>query len=410
MSDIVLYFETYWGEKPAEYIAWSNIDSTQSSLNSSNNKDTYFFDGSIRINDSIDFQNGNDKISVEGGNGDAFYIEESVKLSMGNGDDILKSTQTTPQVGASTQHGFYINGSIDMGDGDDLIAGTSILINGSNSLLEMGNGDDTVSAIFYGGTGIYDFGNGIDTLHVKAGTYDIRSTGSDVFLVEGITDPSIKGSVKNLEYFSNGNGTKYNFAEGRIEIKNSSTYDYEFIGSSGNDILKSHSDKNYGKDLLEGGQGDDQLFGYRGADVINGGNGDDLLRAGNGRDVIGGGKGSDTMYGGFGLNTFEDADDGEIDQLFFKSDQHAYNWIYDKAGNSPNGEKADKIMELDPFDEIFVQGVETEELDFGNVVHYSNLGETLEGIGIYASGALEAVYVGDDLSISQIESMTQGII
>ena len=27
------------------------------------------------------------------------------------------------------------------------------------------------------------------------------------------------------------------------------------------------------------------------------------------------------MYGGFGLNTFEDADDGEIDQLFFKSDQ-----------------------------------------------------------------------------------------
>ena len=116
------------------------------------------------------------------------------------------------------------------------------------------------------------------------------------------------------------------------------------------------------------------------------------------------------MYGGFGLNTFEDADDGEIDQLFFKSDQHAYNWIYDKAGNSPNGEKADKIMELDPFDEIFVQGVETEELDFGNVVHYSNLGETLDGIGIYASGALEAVYVGDDLSISQIESMTQGII
>ena len=48
-------------------------------------------------------------------------------------------------------------------------------------------------------------------------------------------------------------------------------------------------------------------------------------------------------------------------------------------------------MELDPFDEIFVQGVETEELSFGNVVHYSNLGGTLDGIGIYASGTLEAV-------------------
>ena len=116
------------------------------------------------------------------------------------------------------------------------------------------------------------------------------------------------------------------------------------------------------------------------------------------------------MYGGFGLNTFEDKDDGEIDQLFFKSDQHAYNWIYEKDGNSPNGEKADKIGELDEFDEIFVQGVETEELDFGNVVHLSNLGETLDGIGIYVSGTLEAVYVGDNLSISQLESMTQGII
>ena len=67
-------------------------------------------------------------------------------------------------------------------------------------------------------------------------------------------------------------------------------------------------------------------------------------------------------------------------------------------------------VSVDPFDEIFVQGVETEELDFQNVVHYSNLGETLEGIGIYASGALEAVYVGDDLSMDQIAAMTQGIL
>ena len=67
-------------------------------------------------------------------------------------------------------------------------------------------------------------------------------------------------------------------------------------------------------------------------------------------------------------------------------------------------------MELDPFDEIFVQGVETEELDFRNVWHRSNLGETLDGIGIYASGTLEAVYVGDDLSLGQIKAMTQGIL
>ena len=192
---------------------------------------------------------------------------------------------------------------------------------------------------------------------------------------------------------------------GNLGIAFGSTIENAFLGS-GDDYVKGNVYSN----VLIGNKGDDKLVGVRGADTLRGESGDDELRAGNGRDIITGGAGSDTMYGGFGLNTFEDADDGEIDQLFFKSDQHAYNWIYDKDGNSPNGEKADKIMELDPFDEIFVQGVETEELDFRNVWHRSNLGETLDGIGIYASGTLEAVYVGDDLSLGQIKAMTQGIL
>ena len=187
-----------------------------------------------------------------------------------------------------------------------------------------------------------------------------------------------------------------------VEDDNGRGYD----GTGSRDVIRGTNSH----DIIAGYGGNDQLIANRGSDTLFGYEGDDEIRAGNGRDYLWGGSGSDEMHGGFGLNTFEAAADGETDQLFFKSDQHAYNWIYAKDGNSPNGEKADKIMELDPFDEIFVQGVETEELDFGNVVHYSNLGETLDGIGIYASGALEAVYVGDDLSISQIESMTQGII
>ena len=110
------------------------------------------------------------------------------------------------------------------------------------------------------------------------------------------------------------------------------------------------------------------------------------------------------------MNTFEDELDGEIDQLFFRSDQWAENWLYGSAGNSPNGEKADKIEMLDEFDQIYVQGVETSQLSYGVVDHNSNLGETLSGIGIYASGALEAVYVGGNLSMGQIASMTQGIL
>ena len=185
--------------------------------------------------------------------------------------------------------------------------------------------------------------------------------------------------------------------------------DYKFIGGDTADVLKGYSGDNYGKDLLDGGEGADQLFGYRGADFLAGGAGDDELRAGNGRDIITGGNGGDTLYGGFGLNTYEDEADGEIDQLFFKSDQWEENWIYGTSGNSPNGEKADKIVELDEFDEIYVQGVSTSQLTYGFVEHDSRLGETLSGIGIYASGALEAVYVGDDLSLGQIAAMTQGL-
>ena len=57
------------------------------------------------------------------------------------------------------------------------------------------------------------------------------------------------------------------------------------------------------KDVLIGGEGEDDLIGYRGADSLNGGTGNDTLRAGNGHDIISGGDGDDTMYGGFGLNT-----------------------------------------------------------------------------------------------------------
>ena len=198
-------------------------------------------------------------------------------------------------------------------------------------------------------------------------------------------------------------------------VGNSSTtttvnVDYKFIGGASADVLKGYSGDNFGADLLDGGDGDDDLTGYRGADFLNGGAGNDILRAGNGRDILTGGDGADVFYGGFGLNTFEDELDGEIDQLYFRSDQWAENWLYGSAGNSPNGEKADKIEMLDEFDQIYVQGVETSQLSYGFVDHNSNLGETLSGIGIYASGALEAVYVGGNLSMGQIAAMTQGIL
>lgn len=164
-----------------------------------------------------------------------------------------------------------------------------------------------------------------------------------------------------------------------------------------------------GNDEISGSPGNDTLVGFRGWDYIWGNTGDDIIYAGNGRDRLWGSSGSDILSGDFGLNTYEWEKDGYIDTIIIKSDQLSYNWLYGKAGNNPNGEKADKIIALDSYDKIFVSGAATSSLSFRYTDHASALGETLSGVGIYADGFLEAVYIGGDLSVAQIQSMTRGL-
>lgn len=171
-------------------------------------------------------------------------------------------------------------------------------------------------------------------------------------------------------------------------------------GGSTDDAI--YSDANIKtEDFFYGYSGDDILVGFRGADDMWGDSGNDVIRAGNGRDEIWGDSGSDTLFGGFGRNTFLWENDGAVDDLYLKSDQYAYNWIYESAGNSPNGEKSDVIYELDSFDRIHVQGVSTDDLSFDTVAG---------GIGIFANGTLEATYIGSNLNEDQISQMTFGAL
>ena len=156
--------------------------------------------------------------------------------------------------------------------------------------------------------------------------------------------------------------------------------------------------------ILKGEGGNDQLWGKAGWDLLDGGAGNDLIRGGNGRDVITGGPGIDEIHGDFGWNTFKSEKDGFSDLIAIKSDQHVSNWLYGKAGNNPNGEKADVIERLDSIDKIKIIGVYTPDLSFraGVTAH------GVSGIGIYAKGALEGLYTGGDLSVVQITAMTTG--
>ena len=156
-----------------------------------------------------------------------------------------------------------------------------------------------------------------------------------------------------------------------------------------------------GSDYMSGSYGNDVLKGYTGNDDIWGDSGDDLIHGGNGADIVWGAEGSDTLHGDFGRNTFQWEDDGAVDTLHIKSDQWMYNWLLESTGNNPEGQRIDTIYALDPFDKIIIEGVSTDKLSFAMVDG---------GIGIFADGYLEATYTGGDLTTSQLDAMTTGLI
>lgn len=188
---------------------------------------------------------------------------------------------------------------------------------------------------------------------------------------------------------------------GDITIKSSLT-----ASSDGGNLTAPQIDnvyKGWQGSILNGSNVNDQIYCKAGWDLVNGNNGDDLIRAGNGRDIITGGAGRDELWGDFGWNTYTSSKDGDADLIVVKSDQLLYNWLYEKAGNSPNGEKCDIIEELDTFDQIKILGASTSDLSFNEASAHG-----VFGIGIYASGFLEALYIGRDMNINQLPSITTG--
>lgn len=156
--------------------------------------------------------------------------------------------------------------------------------------------------------------------------------------------------------------------------------------------------------VVAGTAANDVVRGLGGWDILSGSDGNDLVHGGNGRDIISGNRGSDELHGDFGLNTYLSEIDGSVDLIAIKSDQFLSNWWYGKAGNSPNGEKADIIEGLDANDQIKIIGVATSDLTFRDSITHRGL----TGVGIYAKGVLEALYTGSNLNAYQISNITSG--
>ena len=82
-------------------------------------------------------------------------------------------------------------------------------------------------------------------------------------------------------------------------------------GNDGNDRIFAGN----GSDSVSGLGGNDELFGGNGWDELFGGDGNDLLSGGNGKDLLVGGAGNDLLIGGLGADTFVIATTGGTDVI-----------------------------------------------------------------------------------------------
>ncbi|OQW63987.1 MAG: hypothetical protein A4S17_00305 [Proteobacteria bacterium HN_bin10] len=144
-------------------------------------------------------------------------------------------------------------------DGEAVASGPSDQVRVA-ALIDGGAGDDTIR----GG----DLGNDL-----------LGGDGNDT-LIGGALDDWQFGGDGNDRLFA-GNVTDTNFSDTATDAASEAARDAAVTVDGGNG------------DYLDGGAGDDSIYGGRGSDWLNGGAGVDSLRAGDGGDVLDGGEGDD---------------------------------------------------------------------------------------------------------------------
>jgi Ca2+-binding RTX toxin-like protein len=242
-----------------------------------------------------------------GGGDDALNAGEGNNLLQGNaGSDLL-----TGGAGNDTIYGGQDNDQIHVGDGvnfgqgnkgdDNIIAGL-----GANTLLG-GQGDDTITAgagpnFLNGNLGddVVHAGGGNDQVFGEDGNDTLNAGDGDSFVDGGDGDDSIAAGLGS-NTISGGNGDDtISSQSARVSQLDGGAGDDQIFGAGvltggdGNDTLNGHAaDGTFVGVTLNGGVGDDLLKGSNENDSLSGGDGNDTLNAGQGNDTMSGGLGSD---------------------------------------------------------------------------------------------------------------------
>ena len=212
---------------------------------------------------------GNDVISGLGGNDTIRGRGGEDYLCGGPGDDVIIDGPDT-----DVSFAAYLDG----GPGDDALY--------PNSFSEAWGGDGNDSFSFVRGDHRFHGGPGRDTVRARASTVAVT--------IDLRPDPA-EGA--GIVYSSLGLAWLYD-----VENAIGSQYDDEITG-------------NFGRNVLQGLAGDDEIAARGGNDRLFGGSGDDLLFGGNGDDYL---------HGGAGVGDWLEGDDGTdtcVDDAFIVGDE-----------------------------------------------------------------------------------------
>ncbi len=254
----------------------------------------------------------------------------------------------------------------------------SVSLSGTELLIQGNPTDDTISLI--GNTNSPEFTVSVAGEPLLTQTFqNDQITKVTVFAGDGDDFVANTLEVPTVIYGQGGNDTlRGGYAD---DIINGGDGNDDILGRTGNDVLNGQNDDDtisggygndtitggLGNDVLSGDQGDDQINGHSGNDVINGGVGADTLTGSTGNDSITGGDGDDNLNGGDGDDSLE-GNQGE-DTLVgetgndFLSGGNGNDTLYGNDGNDELlGASGDDIIFGAGGDDIIEGGLGNDEL------------------------------------------------
>ncbi len=266
-----------------------------------------FVDGGGTSGDSVGGNLGNDTVS--GGAGDNALYEG------GETPTITLTATTITGLGVDTFSNvvaFIINGS----DSANLIDLTNMTIavtvygGAGNDTIRGGSAGDAMLGM--DGNDVLIGNGGNDNLYGGAGSDSLDGgAGNDRLSGQGGSGDSLRGGLGN-DTFSGGTGTDLIIESGDVSwlatptrltgLETDRIVDIEGLNLTGGNANNTLDARQFvaGGVTLDGGAGNDSIFGTTFADLLTGGLGNDTIDGDAGNDVIGGGAGADSLIGGIG--------------------------------------------------------------------------------------------------------------